>query len=120
MSNLDNVTFSRVKVVRIPLRVAVSLLFAQGQLPQCVSLPSVNLPEGYKVVSCHVNPLCNAVDVVVWHPSFDPVPEGQEPPQFVADVEWRIYALDTEAKASCRSLSDDPTIATGILVEEPR
>lgn len=120
MSNLDAVNFSRVKVVRISMRAVLFFLFTQKQVPQYVSLPFTTLPEGFEVISCHVNQLCNATDVVVWHPSFDPVPEGQEPPQFMPDVEWRSYALATEAEMSARTFSDDPTIAIGVRTQGPR
>lgn len=96
---------SRVRRVRVPFRVLAEFLFRQRGLPRFVDFPDLGLPEGYSVVRVAVEEVPLRVTAVVHHPSFDPVPEGGEVPEYAPDIRWTRYALATPGEVAARNMA---------------
>lgn len=55
-----------------------------------------NLPEGVKVLSCHLDEMPRRLVVVLTHESFAPVPEGEYPPSLGEEYSWWRHDLPSE------------------------
>lgn len=98
----------RLRVVRVGLRFVLNwMCMAAGyQPPTCVQIPRLNLPKGCRVHGVHCNQGGMTFDVYVHHPSFDEVPDGQEPPQHEALLRYDTYEIKQPDDST-------PTIAHG-------
>lgn len=100
------VDLGRVKILRVPVRDMVQ--FVRGLVegpPRYVSVPKVcDIPEGAEVVSHYINPQTGCFEVLVSHPSFEPILVGETPPLLMRDTVWRMYALATEEELRARPI----------------
>lgn len=99
---LFELDLSRVKLVKIPMRRILDCLYNHSMIPEWVEIPKTNLPEGFVVVACHVDPVINCVVVTIQHPDFDPVPLGSYPMDIGLEIVWERHALATRAEVLAR------------------
>lgn len=88
----------RVKIVRLDERLIVDVLNWCRDPKGYLMLPDVEgLPEDAVVVSCRDNWERRTLEVLVYHPSFEEVPEGDIPP-VIEDVvkKFRIMKFDKD------------------------
>lgn len=86
---------SRLKRVRVSIRTMMTYLFQQTNLPRCIELPELQLPEGYRIVrvGCPSDG-SHTVEVTVQHSSFPALREGEVPPQLdECGLMWRVHEL---------------------------
>lgn len=93
----------RVKALKIPLRHVLNYYFGQKGLPSVIEVSEPILPEGYKVYTCQVDHLRLCLLVLIWHPSFDVVKEGDVPPYLDAEAKNVRYALATKEDLARRA-----------------
>jgi hypothetical protein len=96
---------ARCVVVRLPIRHLVNFLYRQPNAPLEVDIPSMNLPEGFKVITYQQGRgYSDCLLVLVYHESFEPVPEGQEYPMWPDPLTcvWNRYALATREEVLAR------------------
>lgn len=84
---------NRVRTYVVTARVLMQFLYGQGEEPEFIQVPNLRLPEGCKFLALSQEPMAAAWEVLVWHDSFDPVPEGVCPPKFPCPVEWKVYEV---------------------------
>lgn len=88
----------RVRVFRIRQHDVFDWLqMAVGHLPDCLALPeAIGVPAGAKVCTVRENFERGTFDFLLWHPSFDPVPEGEIAPDGGPDLltRWRTVRLE--------------------------
>jgi len=82
---------NRRKLVAVPHKRALQLLFASKSLQTYVCVPEADLPEGVIVLGVHTDFIRNAFVFEVCHASFDEIPEGVEAP-FIT-VNWTFVDL---------------------------
>jgi len=104
---------ARVKILRIGARDVVMFMSIQQRLPEYVELSGPCLPPGCIFLSWGVlqNPM--AIEVLVHHPDFDPVPYNQNPPMLGMDRMHYHYALATEEEMRARR-AKDPVLGQAI------
>lgn len=94
----------RLKIVRMDTRSIVDLLNARlYDMRDMIALPVMDgIPEDAEVVSVRENWQLRALEVMIQHPSFDVVPDGDLPPVLPGiHTEWRhipFSALKERAK----------------------
>lgn len=89
----------RVKILSVSADLVKQFFFCQLELPQWVYLCRSQLPPDARLVSVHANWASGAVEFMVRHPSFPPVPEGEVPP-YLTDVPmaWERFELKERPK----------------------
>ncbi len=86
--------FSRCVTVLVPARDLLKWLHMQKELPDYVAMPDHRLPDGFKVMGCCISAWGRSLRFLVWHPTFDKVPEGEEPPLWPETTCWRTFRLE--------------------------
>lgn len=80
----------RVKILSVPTRHLIELLNFWRTQPSFITLPvSEAIPEGTVVINVCPDAYKNSMDLIVHHPSFEPVPPGVIPPHLPFFGEWR-------------------------------
>lgn len=91
----------RLKVVTLsPHDVLAALCWQDNEF--LTLLDMTGLPDGIEVVSLHADELPRCFRIVVYHPSFDVVPEGERPPELplmrraiiLRHVEGDVYIVE--------------------------
>ncbi len=85
----------RVKVLSIPAAIVIDFirLVLTKKTPDATLDMGMDLPPDCEVVFTLANHFCNQIDVLLWHPSFAVVPDGEEPPRIRPD-HWRWEVPD--------------------------
>lgn len=79
----------KLKIVRVDHHLIIDLLMSCKR-NRYVSLPICDdLPEGTDVVDVRENWRVRCLDILVTHPDFEDVPDGQEPPSVF--MEYRVF-----------------------------
>lgn len=70
----------RVQIIRVGEDLFVDCLMGRTELR--------GLPDGSRIIRVNYRIECLGWDVMLWHDSFDPVPEGGEVPQYPYSQFW--------------------------------
>jgi hypothetical protein len=92
----------RVAVVRIPASHVLDwFTFAVQGYPSHVGLLKLGgLPSGVRVLSVQADWRCRTFDFLIAHESFDPVPEGQVPPDVEAlRQQWEMVRIPESSRS---------------------
>lgn len=110
----------RLRKVFLSMRELACFFRNQPNLPQTVVFPDLNLPAGWQCRGARLSEFGHGVEVLVYHPSFSPVPEGSEIPRFDADrlMTFRMYHLATEDEVKSRGQRGDVSPPAGPVDKE--
>lgn len=98
----------RLKIVRINFRDILAFLYQRPKVDEKniieqICLPEKQLPDGYKIIAVNCQWVMPCLEVLIWHPSFDKVPEFQQPPLFNDwNMNWTVRVLATEEEVHAR------------------
>jgi hypothetical protein len=97
---------NRLRIVPVSPRLLVAALNGFRNC-DCVSLPiTEEIPEDAVVHSCDYDWAARCLKVLISHPSFDEVPDGQIPPSTAFATTWRTIPLATWTTTT--ELPDEP------------
>jgi hypothetical protein len=109
-----DIDLHRVRIVRVSQRDILQYLWGQHEMPNIVCIPKYPLPEGYRILAGHFNYERNTVDFVIYHSSFEPVPEGdprdplaQHP--YISPT-WDMHCIATQEEIVARGNRDEAEI----------
>jgi hypothetical protein len=88
--------FYRQKEYIIPARWLMNLLYGQQGPPRYVDIPEAIYPPDAIVLQVGICRYKQGISVIVCHPSFDKINEGNYPPVANAGCQWTRYGLATE------------------------
>lgn len=83
----------RSKILTLPVRALLSFIYGQLKNSHSVMIPEMDLPNGCKILSARMSEFNGCIEVCVYHPSFDLVPECKDPPKMDALIKWNIVEL---------------------------
>ncbi len=113
----------RIKIVAVPLDQVIECLFPTQRPYSCLSRLRLNpLPADYDIVDAHYNYLNCCLDVIVTHPSFEEVPQGELTPRLIDGcAEFVQYArIEDDASCSLQSETERAAIIAEIAEIESR
>lgn len=75
----------RFKVIQLPQQLMLDVFNWWRDPIQWLAVPELpGVPEDVEVTAVHLNHQMRAFELLIWHPSFDVVPFGRQPPVITA------------------------------------
>lgn len=86
---------NRIRIYSIDAKSILWAFFSRKEKESVLPLPQVEpLPDGFKILRTQLNWETNSLDVLVEHPLFDVVPNGEAVPRAInMNTTWQVYSL---------------------------
>jgi hypothetical protein len=88
----DGKDYAKVRRLRVPMRIVLDncIFGSKSRVMECLE---TELPKGTTIVAVDVNSPARTVDVILHNESFEPCPEGSEPPDLDGPLMLRLVVV---------------------------